>query len=83
MSIALEVASGGFWDGRGAAMPKNLKVDIDWHRARIAFYEQAVQELAALPDSAEKIARQEGLRTIIADLRHTLADLERVLGQQS
>jgi hypothetical protein len=64
-------------------MPKNLKADIDWHRARIAFYEQALQELAATPDTPEKATRQDGVRTIIADLRHTLADLERVLGQQS
>ncbi len=63
-------------------MPKNLRADIDWHRARLAFYRQALEELDALPDVAEKVARQEGIKTIIADLQRTMSDLERVLGQR-
>jgi hypothetical protein len=62
-------------------MPKNLTADIDYHRARIAFYEQALQTLLAVPDSPDVVSRREGLQTIIADLQHTLADLERVLGE--
>jgi hypothetical protein len=62
-------------------MPKNLRADIEWHKARIAFYTQALEELA-LDKSAPKaarLARMEGMQTIIADLRRTLADLEKTL----
>lgn len=62
-------------------MPKNLQADIDWHKARIAFYEQALEELAAVEDLPDVVARREGLRTIIADLQHTLTDLEKALAR--
>lgn len=63
-------------------MPKNLRADIDWHRGRIAFYSQAMAELAAgnEPDKEERMA---GLRVIVDDLRHTLADLESALSQRT
>ena len=64
-------------------MPKNLRADIEWHKARIAFYAQALEELTAdqsVPDDAARQVRVEGLQTIIAALRRTLSDLERVLG---
>ena len=62
-------------------MPKNLQGDIDWHRARIAFYEQALIELDAVEDLQDVVARREGLRTIIADLQRTLSDLETALAR--
>jgi hypothetical protein len=61
-------------------MPANLRADIDWHRASIAFYEQALEELEDAPDKA---SRQENLRAVIADLRRTLADLECMLAEKS
>ena len=73
--------SGADGFGTGRLMPKNLQADAEWHRARIAFYQQAMAELDAAPDAPNIAARREGLRTIIADLQHTLADLEKVLGQ--
>jgi len=63
-------------------MSKNLRSDIDWHKARIAFYTQALEELAtdrAVPDDAARLARIEGLQTIIADLRRTLSNLQKAL----
>jgi hypothetical protein len=60
-------------------MPAGLRADIDWHRASIAFYEQALAELGDAPDKA---SRQESLRTIIEDLHRTLGDLERLLRQK-
>ena len=63
------------------SMPKNLQADIDYHRARNAFYEQALAEHDAAPDTPEAITRREGLRVIIADLQHTLADLEKALAR--
>ena len=62
-------------------MPKNLQADIDYHRARIAFYEQALAELDAMQDSPEKADRQKGVMNIIADLQRTLVDLKRELTQ--
>jgi hypothetical protein len=63
-------------------MPKNLQTDIDWHKARIAFYEQALAELDALPDSPDKAARQKGLMNIIADLQRTMGDLRKALAER-
>jgi hypothetical protein len=63
-------------------MPKNLRADIDWHKARIAFYQQALAELAAdkdVPDAAARRTRMAGLRIIIADFQRTLTDLEKAL----
>jgi len=67
-------------------MPKSLLADIEWHRARIAFYTQALEELAAdqnVPDDAARIARMEGIQKIIADLRRTLGHLEEALAQRA
>jgi hypothetical protein len=64
-------------------MPMNLQADIDWHKARIAFYEQALTELDALPDSPDKAARQKGVMNVIADLQRTLVGLRKALGQLS
>ena len=63
-------------------MPKNLWADIDWHRGRIAFYLQAMAELAAgsEPDKEKRLA---GLRAIVNDLRQTLADLELLLSHRT
>jgi hypothetical protein len=63
-------------------MPTNLKAGIDYHRARITFYKQALEELRAQPDSPDKAERVYGLLTIIGDLEFTLADLEKVLAQR-
>lgn len=64
-------------------MPTNLKTDIDYHRTRINFYTQALEELQAQPDSPDQVERVIGLLTIIADLEHTLADLEKVFAQRT
>jgi hypothetical protein len=63
------------------SVPKNLQADIEWHRLRIAFYEQALEALGAVIDGADTKLRQEEIRTIIADLRRTLNDLEHTLGR--
>jgi hypothetical protein len=63
-------------------MPKNLRADIDWHKTRIAFYQQALDELSAdrdVPDQLARRRRMDGLKIIIADFQRTLADLERAL----
>jgi hypothetical protein len=64
-------------------MPKNLQADIDWHRARVAFYTQALEELAAGPAAPNTVEHQAGLKTIIADLQRTPVDLERALAQRT
>jgi hypothetical protein len=60
-------------------MPKNLQADIDWHRTRIAFYEQALTELGISTDTPETAPRQAEIRVIVADLKRTLHDLEQAL----
>lgn len=67
-------------------MPKNLRTDIEWHKARIAFYQQALEELAAdraVPNQAVRLAQMEGLQTVVADLQRTLSGLEKALAQKS
>jgi hypothetical protein len=66
---------------RGHHLPKNLQADIDWHRARIAFYTQALEARAEASAGSNDAEQQAGLRTIIADLQRTLSDLEKALAQ--
>jgi hypothetical protein len=64
-------------------MPKNLRADIEWHKARIAFYSQALEETKSAEDMPDKADRVEGLTAIIADLRRTMNDLEKALAQRT
>jgi len=64
-------------------MPKNLQADIDWHHARIAFYEQALAALDTAPDVPDRARRQAGLKEILADLNRTLFHLERELAERT
>ena len=67
-------------------MPKNLRADIEWHKARIAFYQQALEELETdqnAPDDDAGRPRAEEIRAILFDLERTLARLAKVLAQSN
>jgi hypothetical protein len=64
-------------------MPTNLQADIDYHRARINFYMQALAEMRVQPESRDQAERVNGLLTIIRELERTLANLEKVFAQRT
>ena len=64
-------------------MPQNLKADIEYHRARIAFYQQALRETEADASIPNRLDRVKSLRKIISDMTRTLDDLEKALAQRT